>query len=74
MALRRLHLYGVSNRLRKPAQRAESTKRFVADLMPALTDGSLRPIIDRAFALTEIAEAQAYLEADKHVGKVVIRV
>jgi NADPH:quinone reductase-like Zn-dependent oxidoreductase len=40
----------------------------------ALSDGSLRPIIDRSFTLTEIAEAQAYLEADKHVGKVVIRV
>jgi hypothetical protein len=40
----------------------------------ACCDGSLQPIIDRAFALTEIAEAQAYLEADKHVGKVVIRV
>ena len=74
LALRRLHLYGVSNRLRKPAQRAESTKRFVADLMPALSDGSLKPIVDRSFALSEIAEAQAYLEADRHVGKVVIRI
>ena len=74
LALRRLHLYGVSNRLRKPAQRAESTKRFVADLMPALSDGTLRPIVDRAFALNEIAAAQAYLEADRHVGKVVVRI
>jgi NADPH:quinone reductase len=74
LALRRLHLYGVSNRLRKPAQRAESARRFVADLMPALEDGSLRPIIDRSFALNEIAAAQAYLEADGHVGKVVIRI
>ena len=74
LALRRLHLYGVSNRLRKPAQRAESTRRFVADVMPALEDGSLRPIVDRTFALSEIAEAQAYLEADRHVGKVVIRI
>ena len=74
LALRRLHLYGVSNRLRKPAQRAESTKRFVADLMPALSDGRLRPIVDRSFALSEIAEAQAYLEADRHVGKVVVRI
>ena len=74
LALRRLHLYGVSNRLRKPAQRAESTRRFVADLMPALSNGSLRPIVDRSFALSEIAEAQAYLEADKHVGKVVVRI
>jgi NADPH:quinone reductase len=74
LALRRLHLYGVSNRLRKPAQRAESTKRFVADLMPALSDGRLKPIVDRSFALSEIADAQAYLEADKHVGKVVVRI
>jgi NADPH:quinone reductase len=74
LALRRLHLYGVSNRLRKPAQRAESTKRFVADLMPALADGSLCPIVDRSFTLSEIAAAQAYLEADRHVGKVVVRI
>jgi NADPH2:quinone reductase len=74
LALRRLHLYGVSNRLRKPAQRAESTKRFVADLMPALRDGRVKPIVDRTFALSEIAAAQAYLEADRHVGKVVVRI
>jgi len=74
LALRRLHLYGVSNRLRKPAERAQSTKRFVADLMPALQDGRLRPIVDRTFGLGEIATAQAHLEADNHVGKVVIRV
>jgi NADPH:quinone reductase len=74
LALRRLHLYGVSNRLRNPAQRAQSTRRFVADLMPALHDGRLRPIVDRTFALDDIAAAQAYLEADKHVGKVVIRI
>jgi NADPH:quinone reductase-like Zn-dependent oxidoreductase len=74
LALRRLHLYGVSNRLRTPAQRAQSTKRFVADLMPALQDGRLKPIVDRIFTLGEIAAAQAYLEADRHVGKVAIRI
>ena len=74
LALRRLHLYGVSNRLRTPGQRAESTKRFIADLMPALEEGRLRPIVDRTFPLSEIAAAQAYMEADRHIGKVVIRV
>ena len=73
LAERRLHLYGVSNRLRTPAQRAESAKRFLADLLPALGDGRLRPVIDRCFPLDDIAAAGAYLEADKHVGKVVIR-
>jgi NADPH2:quinone reductase len=73
LAERRLHLYGVSNRLRTPATRAESMRRFVADLMEPLGDGRIRPIIDRNFALDDIAAAQAHVEADRHVGKVVIR-
>jgi NADPH:quinone reductase-like Zn-dependent oxidoreductase len=73
LAERRLHLYGVSNRLRTPAQRAESAKRFLADLLPAMADGRLRPVIDRSFPLDEITAAGAWLEADRHVGKVVIR-
>jgi len=59
--------------LRSPAQRAESAKRFLADLLPALSDGRVRPVIDRSFPLDEIAAAGAWLEADRHVGKVVIR-
>ena len=74
LAERRLHLYGVSNRLRTPAQRAESAKRFLADLLPAMADGRLRPVIDRCFPLDQIAAAGAWLEADKHVGKVVIEI
>jgi NADPH:quinone reductase len=72
MAEKRLHLYGVSNRLRNAAQRAESMRRFIADLMPALADGKIRPVIDRTFALDDLAAAQAHVEADRHVGKVVI--
>jgi NADPH:quinone reductase len=73
LAEHRLHLYGVSNRLRNAAQRAESMRRFVADLMPALSEGKIRPIIDRSFPLADLALAQAHVEADRHVGKVVIR-
>jgi NADPH2:quinone reductase len=72
LAEKRLHLYGVSNRLRNAAQRAESAKRFMADLFPALSDGRIKPIVDRSFPLDDIAAAQAYVEADRHVGKVVI--
>ncbi len=74
LAERRLHLYGVSNRLRSAAQRAESMRRFVADLMPALGGGRIRPIIDRCFPLDDLAAAQAHVEADRHVGKVVIQI
>jgi NADPH:quinone reductase len=73
LAERRLHLYGVSNRLRNAAQRAESMRRFLADLTPALRDGKIRPVIDRTFPLAELPAAQAHVEADRHVGKVVIQ-
>ena len=72
LAERRLHLYGVSNRLRTPAQRAISqaiSRRPVA----GNGDGRLRPLIDRTFPLDEITAAGAWLEADRHVGKVVLR-
>jgi hypothetical protein len=36
---------------------------------PVLRDRSLRPIVDRSFALSEIDDAQAHLEPDKHVGR-----
>jgi NADPH:quinone reductase len=72
LAEKRLHLYGVSNRLRNAAQRAESAKRFMTDLFPALSDGRIKPIVDRTFPLDDIASAQDYVEADRHVGKVVI--
>jgi NADPH2:quinone reductase len=62
------------SRLRTAAQRALSMQRFVADLMPALGGGRIRPIIDRCFALDDIAAAQAHVEADHHVGKVVMQV
>ncbi|HXO90275.1 MAG TPA: zinc-binding dehydrogenase [Stellaceae bacterium] len=52
----------------------EEGKDEGCDLLPALGDGRLRPIIDRSFPLDEIAAAGAWLEADKHVGKVVIRI
>jgi NADPH2:quinone reductase len=74
LAEKRLHLYGVSNRLRNAAQRAESAKRFMADLFPALSDGQIKPVVDRGFALDDIADAQRYVEADRHVGKVVITI
>ena len=44
----------------------------MADLFPALGDGRIKPIVDRAFPLDNIAAAQAYVEADRHVGKVVV--
>jgi NADPH:quinone reductase-like Zn-dependent oxidoreductase len=71
---KRLTVFGVSNRLRNAAQRAETVRGFVRDIMPKLEDGSLRPLVDRAFAFNELPAAIAFMESDAQVGKIVVRV
>ena len=69
---KRLTLFGVSNKLRTPEQRAAGVPAFVASLMPAITDGRIRPLIDRVFAFDQLAEARAHMEANRHLGKIVV--
>jgi NADPH:quinone reductase-like Zn-dependent oxidoreductase len=73
-AMRRFHLFGVSNRLRTPEQRAESARRFAEDLLPAIARGAVRPLVDRVFALEEVEAAHQHVYADRQLGKVVIRI
>jgi len=70
---RRLTLFGVSNRLRNAEQRSATVRGFVADLLPAIADGRIEPLIDRVFAFDELAAAKDYMETDAHVGKIVVR-
>lgn len=72
-AMRRLRLYGVSNRMRTPEERAQATRRFAAEVMPAVASGALRPLVDKVYALEEAEEAHRYVYADRQVGKVVIK-
>ena len=41
-------------------------------MAPKLADGSLRPVLDRCFGLTEIAQAHQYMEANRNFGKIAI--
>lgn len=69
---KRLTLFGVSNKLRTPEQRAAGLPAFTADLMPHFAAGRIRPVIDRVFAFGELAEAKAHMEANRHLGKIVL--
>jgi NADPH:quinone reductase-like Zn-dependent oxidoreductase len=69
---KRLTLFGVSNKLRTAEQRAAGIPAFVADLMPAIAAGRIKPVIDRVFPFGELAAARAHMEASRHVGKIVL--
>lgn len=70
---KRLTLFGVSNKLRTPEQRAAGVPAFVADLMPAFAAGRIRPVVDRIFDFDDLDEARAHMEANRHLGKIVLR-
>ncbi len=71
---KRLTLFGVSNKLRTPEQRAQAVPGFVADLMPAIAAGRIKPLVDRVFAFEQLAAAKAHMEANQHLGKIVLTV
>ena len=71
---KRLTLFGVSNKMRTPEQRASGVPAFVSDFMPAFADGRIRPVVDRVFPFDQLAGARAHMEANRHLGKIVIAI
>ena len=69
---KRLTLFGVSNKLRSPGQRVEGVPQFIADVVPALADGRIRPLVDRVFPFEQLPQAKAGMEANQHLGKLVL--
>jgi NADPH2:quinone reductase len=70
---RRLVLFGVSNKLTSPAHRAEAAARFEQEMLPLVAAGPLRPLIDRVFPFAQLPAARAHMEANAHVGKIVMQ-
>jgi NADPH:quinone reductase-like Zn-dependent oxidoreductase len=71
---KRLKLFGVSNKLRTAAQRAVTVQGFTRDWLPLFASGKLKPLIDRVYDFAELPQAVERMEADAHVGKIVVRV
>ena len=71
---RRLKLFGVSNKMRNGAQRGVTVQGFTRDFLPLFAAGKLKPVIDRVYDFKDLPQAQARMQADAHVGKLVVRV
>jgi NADPH2:quinone reductase len=70
---KRLHLFGVSNKLRPAAARAATVRAFERDFLPYFADGRIEPVIDRVFAFDEIPAGLAHVESGATLGKVVVQ-
>jgi NADPH:quinone reductase-like Zn-dependent oxidoreductase len=70
----RLRIFGVSNKLRGPEQRAATVRGFTQNFLPLFQSAKIQPLVDRIFELKDLQEAKRYMESDAHVGKIVVRV
>lgn len=70
---KRLVLFGVSNKLRNADQRASGVPAFVSQILPLIRQGRLRPVLDQVFDFEQLPEAKARMDANQHLGKIVVR-
>ncbi|HET7402943.1 MAG TPA: zinc-binding dehydrogenase, partial [Usitatibacter sp.] len=67
-------LFGVSNKLRTKEQRASGVPAFVRDLLPAIAEGRIRPVIDSTHPFERLPDARERMDANRHVGKIVLEI
>jgi NADPH:quinone reductase-like Zn-dependent oxidoreductase len=69
----RYEIFGISNAKLTAGERAQAVRGFARDVLPALADGRIAPLIDRVFAFDELPAAKAWMESSSMVGKIVVR-
>jgi putative PIG3 family NAD(P)H quinone oxidoreductase len=69
---KRLTLTGSTLRPRPVAEKGAIAASLAARVLPLLKSGRVRPVIDSRFPLARAADAHQALEADRHVGKIVL--
>jgi NADPH:quinone reductase-like Zn-dependent oxidoreductase len=69
---KRLTLFGVSNKLRTPEQRAKAIPEFRRLILPLIDAGKVAPMIYQVFPFEKLAEAKAAMESNQHLGKIIL--
>ena len=71
---KRLTLTGSTLRPRSDDFKALLADEIAEVAWPLIVDGTVRPVMDRTFALTDAAAAHARMEQGAHLGKIVLQV
>jgi len=65
-------LTGSSLRSQPPAMKAKLAAAVAENVLPLLSQGQARPLIDSTFPLENVAEAHARMDRGAHIGKIVL--
>lgn len=69
----RYEIFGISNAKLTNEERAEAMRGFARDVLPAIADGRITPLVDRVFDFDELPAAKDWMESSAMVGKIVVR-
>jgi len=74
MLFRRATLVGTTLRARSLDEKVSVSRAFEDRVVPGFEDGRLEVVVDRRYALDDIAEAHTYMETNTSVGKIALDV
>ncbi len=69
-----LRVAGTRLRARPLADKIRLTAAFREMVFPALVDGRLKPVLDRAFSITDADAAHRWVRENRNLGKVILRI
>jgi NADPH:quinone reductase-like Zn-dependent oxidoreductase len=72
LSFRRLRLLGTTFSVRTTDELADVCSALVPDVLPAVADERVRPVIDRVFAFDDAHKAADYLRSGQAIGKIVL--
>lgn len=71
---RRLQVIGTALRSQPPEKKVGLTAEFADYALPRFASGSLKPIVDSVWDWADVEQAHAHMEANRNIGKIVLRV
>ncbi len=74
MMVKRQQIIGSVLRSRPVAEKAEIVAEFTRRALPKFADRTIVPIIEKVFSIDQVLDAHRMMEADKHFGKIVLRI
>jgi len=74
MMVKRQQIIGSVLRSRPVAEKGEIIAEFTRRALPKFADRTVVPIIEKVFPLAEVVAAHKMMEADRHFGKIVLKI
>ncbi len=72
--LKRLTITGSTLRPQSIERKGEIAAALLNNVWPLLSAGSVKPVIFKTFALSEVAQAHALMESSQHIGKIMLKI